>query len=96
MFKLPENPYPDKSYHDMIYQDMYSHAAYREGGEAYTKALIGWLFEPCTEHLITAHADFTDTEPSPDYQRLILSKYQDHRYLCLECMRELREWSGNI
>ena len=63
--------------------------AYQEGGETYTKSLISWLFEPCTEHLECEPWHLNDM-PHDD------SCYPLHRYKCQKCMRQLREWSNTL
>lgn len=53
--------------------------------QAQLKADKKWLMEPCTEHKTMAFMPLTDgtSEPMPVYYK--------HRYLCLECMKELEK-----
>lgn len=61
--------------------------AWQEGGEAYTKAMIEWLFELCIEH--PSKIDF-------DILRKPYRMYENLHHQCPQCMWELKEWSGKL
>ncbi len=74
----PENP------HSVIHTETQptAYESWLAGGEAYLKALIEFLFEPCTEHP-TGYYSYPDRKSG--------YKYPDHRYQCEKCMQELKE-----
>ncbi|MFH0837002.1 MAG: hypothetical protein V1870_02645 [Candidatus Aenigmatarchaeota archaeon] len=80
---MPENPYKPKV--NMTWTNQLSFLAFQEGGEAYTKTLIEWLFGKCTEHLY--HNPFSWSEAEQEWTKT----YYKIRYQCPECMQELKE-----
>ena len=66
-----------------------AYSAWETGSEATIKAIVKWLFEPCTEHPFhDKNGQFCGTG-DPCFDRL----FYKHHYLCPECMRQLKEWS---
>ena len=87
MFKLPENPYKEYAMVGEKYGWIEGNRAhleskgYQEGGEAYLKAVVEWLGQPCTGHELV----IGDT---PTYYNQ--DKFKPHRKDCSECWQELR------
>jgi hypothetical protein len=81
MFKLSDNPHLD------LLMFINPSIVWQEGGEAYLKAVIEWLFELCTEH---PNFDYCDAHY---YDSKNNHWYCMYRKDCPQCMQQLKEWS---
>lgn len=93
MFKLPDNPHKEYAIVGEKYGWVEGNRAHlefnswQEGGEAYLKAVVNWLFNPCTEH---------DLYEDCHHACILEGIKADHRYLCPQCMQQLKEWSEEL
>jgi hypothetical protein len=89
-----KNPYHQIRNGEQYYLDGFQ--VFEEGTQAGIKALIEWLFKPCTEHpigdyqhdVLSAHTDleFIDSQID-DYEHWHYAHQKD----CPECMQELEK-----
>ena len=69
-------------------------AGFDEGATAYHKAVVKWLWEPCTEHPTRLYYNEQPVtkKTKPTWKNVNDEDwYYDHRYQCPSCMKNFKE-----